>query len=107
MSCTNPGNVSSAERAPPRRVAFASQTSTEHPARASVIAAARPFGPDPTITPSYSWATLPIKLLRQCFANLIARLDLKEAFTGSISPWRVSLANHRNLVLEDVMQIYG
>jgi hypothetical protein len=35
-------------------VAVASQTSTEHPARASVIAAARPFGPEPTITASYS-----------------------------------------------------
>src|ERR1041385_3652000 len=46
--------MSSAERAPPPMVAFASHTSTEHPARASVIAAARPFGPDPTTTASYS-----------------------------------------------------
>src|SRR5207248_8642418 len=49
-----PGKVSSAERAPPPIVAFASQTTTEHPARASVIAAARPFGPEPTTTASYS-----------------------------------------------------
>jgi hypothetical protein len=36
-------------------VVFASQTSTEHPARASVIAAARPFGPDPTTTASHAY----------------------------------------------------
>src|SRR5947207_14409658 len=53
-SCKKPGSVSSAERAPPPIVAFASQTTTEHPARASVIAAARPFGPEPTTTASYS-----------------------------------------------------
>src|SRR5438046_276732 len=35
-------------------VALASNTSTEQPARASVIAAARPFGPLPTITASNS-----------------------------------------------------
>src|SRR6266571_6658465 len=35
-------------------VALASSTSTEHPACARVIAAARPFGPDPTTTASYS-----------------------------------------------------
>src|SRR5947207_14477306 len=53
-SCKKPGRVSSAERAPPPIVAFASQTRTEHPARASVIAAARPFGPEPTTTASYA-----------------------------------------------------
>src|SRR5438046_10317932 len=35
---------------------LASSTRTERPARARVIAAARPFGPDPTTTPSYSVA---------------------------------------------------
>src|SRR6266480_2824919 len=49
-----PGSVSSAERAPPPIVALASNTSTEHFARARVIAAARPFGPEPTTTASYS-----------------------------------------------------
>src|SRR3954454_16789651 len=53
-SCKNPGNVNSAERAPPPIVEFASQTRTDHPARASVIAPARPFGPEPTTTASYS-----------------------------------------------------
>src|SRR3954468_16014204 len=48
MSCTKPGKVSSAERLPPPIVSRASTTSTERPARASVIAAARPFGPAPT-----------------------------------------------------------
>src|SRR6266478_8575092 len=52
-SCTNPGSVSSAERAPPPIVEFASRTRTEYPARVRVIAAARPFGPDPTTTASY------------------------------------------------------
>ena len=44
-SCTKPGSVSSAERAPPPIVSLASSTSTERPARASAIAAASPFGP--------------------------------------------------------------
>jgi hypothetical protein len=57
-SCKKPGSVSSAERAPPPIVAFASQTKTEQPARASVIAAARPFGPEPTMTASYSTGML-------------------------------------------------
>src|SRR5205814_6811935 len=57
-SCTKPCRVSSAERAPPPMVALASSTHTEHPACASVIAAARPFGPDPTTTASCSTAIL-------------------------------------------------
>src|SRR6266702_8979918 len=36
-------------------VAFASRTSTEQPGRASVIAAASPFGPDPTTTASHAY----------------------------------------------------
>src|SRR5262249_29207534 len=47
-SCTNPGSVSGAERMPPPIVGSASNTRTESPSRASAIAAARPFGPDPT-----------------------------------------------------------
>jgi hypothetical protein len=47
-SCTKPGRVSSAERVPPPNVSSASRTSTRLPARASVTAATRPFGPDPT-----------------------------------------------------------
>src|SRR5688500_19663850 len=47
-----PGRVSSAERAAPPAVSFASRTRTEWPACAMVIAAARPFGPAPTITAS-------------------------------------------------------
>ena len=44
----NPGSVSSAERHPPPSSSSASSTRTESPARASTIAAASPFGPDPT-----------------------------------------------------------
>ena len=47
-SCTNPGSVSSAERQPPPTVSSPSSTRTESPASASAIAAARPFGPEPT-----------------------------------------------------------
>ena len=46
-SWTEPGRVNSAERSPPPMVGCASYTRTDRPARASVIAAASPFGPDP------------------------------------------------------------
>src|SRR5438132_1695642 len=51
-SCTNPGRVSSAERTPPPITSDASITCTDRPARARVMAAARPFGPAPTTTAS-------------------------------------------------------
>jgi hypothetical protein len=51
-SWTKPGSVSSAERTPPPMVSSASRTSIRRPARASVIAAAKPFGPEPTTTAS-------------------------------------------------------
>src|SRR6266540_3755972 len=51
-SCTKPGSVSSAERAPPPISSFASYTATEWPARAIWMAAARPLGPAPTTTAS-------------------------------------------------------
>ena len=53
-SWTKPGSVSSAERAPPPTVSAASMTRTESPACASAIAAASPFGPEPTTTASTS-----------------------------------------------------
>src|SRR5438552_11845617 len=46
-SCTKPGRVSSADLQPPPTVRSASKTVTFHPACASAIAAARPFGPEP------------------------------------------------------------
>src|SRR5215471_11675053 len=49
-----PGNVSSAERTPPPTVGLASNTTTDLPACASVIAAASPLGPVPITTASYS-----------------------------------------------------
>src|SRR5262249_7205942 len=49
-SWTKPGRVNSKERAPPPGCSSASSTATDHPARATVIAAARPFGPAPTTT---------------------------------------------------------
>ena len=51
-SWTKPGSVSSAERDPPPGSSAASRTVTRRPARASVIAAASPFGPEPTTTAS-------------------------------------------------------
>ena len=51
-SWTNPGSVSSAERAPPPTVSAASRTRTVSPACANTIAAASPFGPEPTTTAS-------------------------------------------------------
>src|SRR5580765_3286628 len=47
-----PGSVSSADRAPPPIVSFASNTTTLHPACASTIAALNPFGPEPITTAS-------------------------------------------------------
>ena len=47
-SWTNPGSVSSSLRQPPPIACSASTTSTERPARARQIAAARPLGPEPT-----------------------------------------------------------
>src|SRR5579871_3245758 len=52
-SCTKPGRVSSIEREPPPMLSFASNTTTEWPARARVMAAASPFGPAPITTASY------------------------------------------------------
>src|ERR1039457_3281369 len=47
ISWTNPGRVNSADRAPPPMVGAPSYTVTAWPARASTMAAARPFGPEP------------------------------------------------------------
>src|ERR1035441_35224 len=49
-----PGRVSSRVRVPPPISSLPSMTITRQPARASVTAAARPLGPDPTITASKS-----------------------------------------------------
>src|SRR5579863_905134 len=48
------GKVSSPVRVPPPILSLPSITSTERPDCASVIAAARPFGPEPITTASYS-----------------------------------------------------
>jgi hypothetical protein len=48
MSWVKPGRVSSADRQPPPMVSAASKTMTLRPVRAISIAAARPFGPEPT-----------------------------------------------------------
>src|SRR5579863_865318 len=47
-SCTNPGSVNAMLRTAPPGVDCASNTSTCNPAWASTMAAAKPFGPDPT-----------------------------------------------------------
>src|SRR5262245_2411943 len=52
-SCTYPGSVNSADRAPPPIAGCASSTTTLRCFRAIVIAAANPFGPDPITIASY------------------------------------------------------
>src|SRR5262249_56940184 len=51
-SCWKPGSVSSCVRQPPPGVGAPSITCTASPARASITAAASPFGPEPTTIPS-------------------------------------------------------
>ncbi len=58
-SCLSPGTVSSAVLVPPPMSSAASSTVTATPARASVTAAASPFGPEPTTTASSSAVTSP------------------------------------------------
>ena len=53
-SWRNPGSVSASVRAPPPIVDAASSTRTERPACAMAIAAASPFGPEPTTIASTS-----------------------------------------------------
>ena len=52
-SCLNPGNVSSFVRIPPPIVSDPSTISVERPCCCNIIAAAKPFGPEPTIIASY------------------------------------------------------
>src|SRR6266567_9453174 len=59
----NPGSVSSADRAPPPTVSRASKTQTDQPARAISMAAAKPFGPEPTTTASNSISVFYMPLL--------------------------------------------
>src|SRR5579863_8519345 len=78
MSCTKPGKVSSIEREPPPMVSFASNTITDRPVRAIVMAAARPFGPPPTTTASYVDAlTIFVILCFLCFLTLAAPYPAK------------------------------
>ena len=63
MSWRKPGSVRSAVRFPPPIVALASITRTERPARAKVMAAASPLGPEPTTTASNIGI---VQSVRQC-----------------------------------------
>ena len=56
-SWIKPGRVSSADRAPPPIVSFASRTQTDRPERAISMAADNPFGPDPITIASYVFPT--------------------------------------------------
>ncbi len=51
-SLTKPSPTSGAERVAPPGSGAASRTTTDRPVLATVMAAARPFGPDPTTTTS-------------------------------------------------------
>jgi hypothetical protein len=65
ISCTKPGSVSSADWQPLPTLSAASKTMTFRPVRAIAIAAASPFGPEPTITAS----TCPYDVHRCCFTG--------------------------------------
>jgi hypothetical protein len=58
MSWRKPGSVNSSVRAPPPIVSLASTTHTDSPARASSMAALKPFGPEPTMTASYAFSLI-------------------------------------------------
>src|SRR6266511_3857038 len=60
-SWRKPGSSSSSVRRPPPWTASRSRTSTDMPASASVIAAARPLGPEPTTTASYRSAPMALE----------------------------------------------
>src|SRR5262249_16515036 len=66
-----PGRVSSADRAPPPGVAANSTTTTDHPDCARRIAAASPFGPDPT--------TIASVLCRSSLGTLSCALKIKRS----------------------------
>src|SRR5215210_8358260 len=74
-SWTNPGSVSSAERAAPPTVSPASKSSTDQPARASVIAAPNPFGPAPITTASRFMPLRGVQLQFQGYSRDNRKLD--------------------------------
>ena len=75
MSWTNPGRVSSALRIPPPTVGCASYTTTERPARARVIAAASPFGPDPTTIASGASAVMLPMVTEGGWSRLVVAME--------------------------------
>src|SRR5687767_1567867 len=80
-SCVHPGSVRASERMPPPTVRAASYTRTERPARASVMAADRPFGPDPITTASSAdTARLPIE--RRLLNPVEPAIDQQEVLSG-------------------------
>src|SRR5688572_3707310 len=54
-SCTKPGKVSPCDRIPPPTVSLPSTSNTDSPVCCSRMAAAKPFGPEPTTTASKSF----------------------------------------------------
>src|SRR5262249_39379384 len=85
-SWTKPGSVSSAERRPPPSCGSASCTSTSNPARASVIAAASPFGPEPITTARFTPRLAPERSERRTkgLAALQDRLEQVAALRHSV-----------------------
>src|SRR5438105_2436296 len=81
MSWTKPGNVSSADRAPPPMVGSASNTNMAQPCWASVIAAAKPLGPEPITMASYDRTEK-----RSCSAMLLDILPAAVLSAKAISP---------------------
>src|SRR5437867_903292 len=73
-SCRKPGNVNSAVRTPPPACGAASCTSTSSPARTSVSAPARPFGPEPiTMALQPFWQALPGKTRRRARKPILGK----------------------------------
>src|SRR5579859_7497076 len=99
-SWTNLGSVNGMLRTAPPAVGWASNTSTCNPAWASTIAAARPFGPEPTTHALDLFGTIlsehagqrTRRTTRFLFPGLYIRPlhDLDLAFRRSFERWRIT-----------------
>src|SRR5450432_4216590 len=75
-SCLKPGNVRASVLIPPPMLLFASNNITDSPACCNVMAAASPFGPDPTTTASYSGLLMMLDILIEFDTDLTDSLML-------------------------------
>src|SRR5579872_3808908 len=106
-SWTKPGRVSSIEREPPPMVSLASYTRTERPARAIVMAAARPFGPAPTTIASYFSV---VDML--CLHGTPRRASLLSYTFAALAPYPTQRGTHsiyrstHGGIMPDIFRVY-